>query len=115
MVQGQRASDIEERFARALESDRRVEGYIFQPSFIEGRNMPGEIRPDFLVYTMFRWPVQIDGDYFHKTAAQRAEDKEKDARLNEFLRGSGYMPVERVPGSELQTMEQAKETVRRMF
>jgi len=105
-VDGQKASDIEERFARSLAKNRRVDSFVFQPSYIAGRNMPGEIRLDFMVYSgMVMFPIQVDGAFAHKTIAQKSEDANKDAILNDHLRGSGAMPVERVDGTLLETQD----------
>ena len=114
-VQGQSASDIEERFARALYKNERVEGFEFQQSYFAGRNMPGEVRPDFIVYAGTVYPVQIDGEYAHKSAEQKATDKAKDEQLDGYLTPMGAAVTQRIPGDLLQTQEDADRLVREMF
>jgi hypothetical protein len=95
-VKGLPASDIEERSANYL--DRRGVDYEFRPVYVAGRNLPGSVELDFLVYIGdVMQPVQIDGEFAHFTANQRAEDRTKDAYLNDQLRGSGAFPVIRIP------------------
>jgi len=111
-VDGQKASDLEERFAYSLRKNRRVEGFDFQPSFIAGRNMPGEIRLDFMVYSgMVQYPIQIDGEFAHKTATQKELDKQKDAILNDALYGTSAVKVERINGSMIKTQEESDRLV----
>lgn len=113
IVQNKDASDLEERYAKALSKDKEaVRGYSFNPSYVAGRNMPGEIRLDFMVYlnTGFAQPTQIDSRFAHRTAEQKSEDRAKDAILNDYLRGVGALPVIRVDGNDLQTQEDADRT-----
>ena len=102
-VKGRVASDIEERFAKSLY--KRKINFVFQESFIAGMNMPGEIRLDFLITDLFVQPVQIDGEFAHKTAEQKARDDWNDAVLDDHLRGTGALPVVRIDGEKLQTQE----------
>ena len=114
-VQGQPASDIEERFARALYKNERVEDFEFQQSYFAGRNMPGEVRPDFIVYAGTVYPVQIDGEYAHKSAEQKATDRAKDAQLDGYLTPMGAAVTQRISGDLLQTQEDADRLVQEMF
>lgn len=115
VVQGQKASDLEERFARGLDRNPNVYGYEFQPSYVTGRNLPGELRPDFIVYEPIMQPVQIDGEFSHKTAEQHASDAVKDALLDEVLKGSGALPSVRIPGYKLQTASDVDEVMRELL
>jgi hypothetical protein len=105
LVQDQDASDIEERFARAL--DKYKIPYDFQVSKLAPYNKPGEYRLDFLVDADWgQIPVAIDGEYAHKSA----EDKEKDQLKDfEFMQKTGnkYEPVERISFTELMSQEDA--------
>jgi hypothetical protein len=115
IVQGMGASDIEERFAKALDRARdesRIEGYGFREARLAGRNLPGEVELDFAVYSGGLYPFQIDGGIAHKSAEQKEEDAVKDALLNESIRG---FPVERVPGHLLETQDMANEFVDARF
>ena len=115
IVQGMGASDIEERFAKALDrakGEARIDGYGFREARVAGRNLPGEVELDFAVYAGELYPFQIDGGIAHKSAAQKEEDSVKDALLNESIRG---FPVERVPGYLLETQDMANEFVDARF
>ena len=109
-LQGMKASDIEERSARSM--DRRRVGYDFRVAFIAPANMPGEVELDFMVYLDggMKQPVQVDGEFAHLTASQKAEDRAKDAYLNERLKGEGALPVIRIPQRYLETQEQSNRT-----
>lgn len=103
-IQGLKASDLEERFARSW--DKRGYGYDFRTANVVGRNLPGEVELDFSVD--LKWavqPVQIDGLIGHKTAEQKAEADAKDAILNDELRGTGALPVIRIAEYQLVTQE----------
>lgn len=111
-VQGYPATDIEERMYIALlrsgVSDADIE---FQPSYIAGRNMSGEIRPDFADYSgaLIRiW--YADADYWHRSAAQRNKDRTNDAILFQRLNGKIEFPY-RVPGRDLETQEDADRAI----
>ena len=108
-VQNQEASDIEERFARALR--KKEIRFTFQPSYFQNRNVPGEIRLDYMVDAGYLQPCQIDGSYAHKSAEARAEDQIKDALLDEFLQGTGALPVIRIDGDMLQDQPSADRVV----
>ena len=114
-VLGQPASDLEERFARALSKNRRVLGYRFQVSFIASRGLPGEKRVDFVVNTGLQRPVEVDGAYVHKTAAQQASDAVKELVLNAYFRAAGYQPLLRIPGFHLENQESADRFVQALF
>lgn len=98
-VNGMDASNLEERFARALEK-HQVE-FDFQPSYAAGRNIQGEIRLDFMVYLGggIQQPVNIDGIWIHSSAEAKRNDAIQDARLDELLNGNAN-PVMRVPGKQ---------------
>lgn len=86
-VQGQPASDLEERFARALEKERI--GYAFQ--FVHGapKGLPGFQSLDFLVLTPVPVAVQVDDTTFiHKGTA--AHDELVDTKTIHNLRRMGY-------------------------
>lgn len=111
-VQGYPATDIEERLYIALlrngVSDADIE---FQPSYIAGRNMSGEIRPDFADYSggLIRiW--YADADYWHRNAVQQKKDRFNDARLFEELNDKIEWPY-RVPGDDLDTQENADRNI----
>jgi len=95
-VQGWEASDIEERFARALRKNNikfSFREHFFGPT----RTTPGAVEVDFLVESGGWWPIFIDGEYAHKSQTKRDEDSVKDARLDELLMKYGINPSRRIP------------------
>jgi len=124
MVQGKKASDIEERFARALEGNKRIEGYSFlQHYFGPTRTTPGAVEVDFMVQAGGEWyPVQIDGEYAHKTQQQRDKDAQKDQILNKYFGKFGNIKnVMRIPDATtmhagiLDAQESADQLVKRIW
>jgi len=121
MVQGEKASDIEERFARAL--DKLGISYTFQQHYFgPAKNTPGAIQIDFMVTSgASQVPVQIDGEIAHKTLSQREEDRIKDTRLNAYFARVGINPVIRIPNgvtqliTDLDTQESTDRIAARLF
>lgn len=129
-VQGKKASDIEERFARALDQGDNVDGYRFQISFFAGMNIQGEYRLDFMVESGgMEYAINPDGEYAHKSAEQKARDQFQDERLSERLKGELAVPpahwpslglringlVTRIPGELLADQTMADQLVQEMF
>ena len=116
MVQGQRASNIEERFYRAAVEEEEIEQVKFQPTFGAGRNLPGEIRPDFLLWAGgIMYPVWVDGSYWHRTPEQKERDVRQVQELDMILQGSGAYPGQRVPDTDLEDMESAGRAVEKVL
>lgn len=114
-VHGIPASDIEERLSRSL--DRMGIPYEFQKSLLAPANMPGNYKLDFLIYNPKDgrlYPVAVDGEYAHKSEAQRSKDHLKDMILNSAKQGE-YQPVERLDYTKLDTQEIADQTVMELF
>jgi len=114
VVNGQEASEIEERFAKAL----RGKGldFSFQVVLPTGYQIPGQLNTiDFVIYEGVGYPVEIDGDWVHKNASQRDRDLIRDAIINAQMTPRGWMPIMRVPGYKLETQEDADKTVEEMF
>lgn len=113
-VKGKEASDLEERFARALYN--KGMDFDFQRDFMTPHSIPGQEKEvDFVVYSGQPQPVEIDGTYAHKSGEQKANDVTRDAILNETLGGHGYLPIIRVPGSDLETQEDTLAVVERIL
>ncbi|MHC4808378.1 MAG: hypothetical protein ACYTBX_19265 [Planctomycetota bacterium] len=112
IVQGQSATDIEERMYIAFLHNGIAEGDIeFQPSYLAGRNMPGEVRPDFATYSSVRIMVWFaDADYWHRSANQKHKDETNDARLFQMMNGDIEYPI-RISGDDLDTQELADAAV----
>lgn len=110
LVDGKKASDIEERFARSLSKFEIP--YEFQISYLMPHNMVGEYRLDFLVYYGgLEYPYAIDGEYAHKTASQKRADAFKDDVFNSLKQGY-LQPVTRVDFTKLSTQEIADDYVK---
>ena len=115
-----KASDLEERSARALNGKNVSFGFRRQfipgPSPIvisgsSGRNQLGAIEADITFYrdgTLTA--VNIDGAFAHKTAEQIEGDRKKDAQLAHILRQLGGGQIIRIPFYFLSTQEQADQT-----
>jgi hypothetical protein len=71
------------------------------------RWLPGEIRPDFATYDPLMQIWFADGEYYHKTQAQKDHDKYQDAVLSQRY---GIVPI-RIPGEDLQDQETADREV----
>ena len=114
-VNGLDATDIEERFARALASVGLK--FRFQVRFWTANSAPWQEKEvDFVVLAagMFQ-PVEVDGQIGHRTSAQLGRDAIREVLLNAIFRRLGYLPLVRVKWFELETQEMADEVVRRMF
>lgn len=110
-IQGESASDIEERMYRAFLYNKIDYGDIeYQPSYIAGKNLPGEIRPDFAIHIGLIQLWFADGDYWHKSAEDKKKDEWNDSILFQRLEGRVEYPI-RIPGSELQTQEDANRAI----
>jgi hypothetical protein len=111
-VHGKEASDLEERFARAL--DGAGKEYIFEYEVLGPTTIPGqENQVDFLVEEVY--PTEIDGEFTHKSAEQRAHDQLRDAVLNEYMSKDGWQPINRIGGHRLQTQEDADRVVQETY
>jgi len=110
-VHGQPATDIEERmYIGFLHNDVDDSDIEYQPSYIAGRNLPGEIRPDFAVRIGLTQLYFADGEYWHKSAEAQERDRANDAILFRKLQGSVEFPI-RVPGEDLETQEEADQNI----
>ena len=113
-VHGLDASDLEERFAIAL-NQLQLE---FTVRFLVGTlySLPGEDKEiDFIVDAGFLYPIEIDADFTHRGADQQEKDKLRDAQINEVLSKEGYFPIQRISGARLQTIPDAIRVVSELF
>lgn len=111
-VHGKEASDLEERFANAL--DKAGKKYVFEYEVLTDIGVPGEENQiDFVVEEIY--PVEIDGGFTHKTGSQKAKDQTRDAILNEYLSRFGWNPIDRIPGDDIETPEAADQVVAERF
>ena len=110
VVQGKRASDLEERFARALyKADLPFEFQVW--IWVRG----GHKRLDFLVHHGLIYPVEVDGVIAHRTSAQQGNDIVREALLNEAFLRRGWMALRRVSWRQLDTQSAADRVVRELF
>lgn len=108
-ILGSYATDIEARMYLAAAQNSDIDRIQFQISFVAGRNMPGEIRLDFLFTSKsILYPVFVDGGYWHKTPEARTRDDYQDAAVNNALMGTTAVYVQRVPDTDLESIEEAK-------
>ena len=116
MINGKDASDIEERFYRALSKDKRVTGMEFRFPVISPRSMPGQLEIDFVVQSAgLVYSFQIDGAFAHKGVGKKQDDARKDVLSNAFMRKYNSFPIKRIPGEMLSTQEQANQTVKELI
>ena len=109
-IQGSKATDIEYRVAKAL--DTLDIPYIFQYEMFGGRSRLGGLVIDFLAITVpLSTPVDVRGEYWHGPTRKYQDDLEI-AMIRHHNRGMIAEPVI-LWGGELQTDEQALSTVRR--
>ena len=114
MVHGKEASDLEERWAGAM--DRANRTFIFEFLMETPFSLPGKDRQIDFVDTTAQWqPFEIDGKIAHKSGAQKAKDKTRDAILNQELRKQGALSIIRIPGDDIQTPEDADRVHREIF
>jgi len=103
-VHGVEASDLEERYARALEGFGKE--FQFQYEVYTAYTLPGEQKKvDFLVNDGQYYPEEVDAAFTHKTAEQQSYDRIRDAVIDEHLSKYGFQPIKRVDGDRLQTQE----------
>jgi hypothetical protein len=118
-VHGQKASDLEERFAKAL--DQFGLQYQFQFEVASAYGLPGEEKTiDFLVDQNGMWiPIEIGATFTHGSVSKQEIDRKRESILNPILVNMGIQPL----GDPLYTVlrdrplsiEDAKEIVLRMF
>ena len=113
-VHGKKASDLEERWAGA--ESRADRTFIFQFLMQTPFTIPGKDREIDFMDTEETWqPIEIDGTFAHKTGAQKAKDKVRDAILNLELQKEGILPIIRIPGDDIPTPEDADRVLREIF
>ena len=113
-VNGEPASEIEERFARALRKTTYT--LDFQYEVNTAFSLPHQQRfVDFVVYLPPPMPIEIDGGIAHKTIEDKEADRIRDATIDDALRNFGFMPIERIDGDKLLTQEDADAVVSDLF
>lgn len=90
-VQGKKATDDEERFAKALDKIGSVQGYEFRMALGAPRGMPGWRELDYLVQTPGGWRAfEIDDTSFvHRGESARNADQTRDLQRIQALERQG--------------------------
>jgi len=116
-VRGMKASDLEERFAAALDQRRRsVDGYYFRLPVNAPRGMPGWKELDFLVISRGYHPIQIDDVTFvHKGQRALAQDKLNDVIIMNALASMSPRPIRHIPSTRLGDKDAAMSVVKELF
>ena len=118
-VHGKRASDLEERFALAL--DHFGIQFIFQFEVASAYSLPGEEKLiDFLVFDGgLGIPIEIGARFFHASPSEQERERERQNIINPILQLRGILPLGdpmfQVPFDEPVSVEQALDIVSRMF
>jgi hypothetical protein len=115
-VRGFNATDIEERFARAL-IELEI-GFWFQYKVETEHTLPDQQkRVDFIVFYLpgHVVPVEIYGDRWHTTASDRARDRVREMEINEYGKKYDWDKLKVVWGHELQDQNAAYQVARRLF
>lgn len=124
LVQNKKASDLEERFARAM-NKLPDWGYTFRVRInpITHRlsqrftNLAGELEIDFLARrgtTLL--PILVDGEVGHYLAAWMKDlDAEKKDNIDRYMRSYGAMPSIRVEFWRLANQEMTDQYVRQLL
>ena len=99
-VHGKTASDLEERFARAL--DKRDINFIFEYEVDTAFTLPHEAKlVDFVLMTPIPQPIELDSIFTHASAGKRNADRLRDIQINEILRSRGFNLIVRVTGNPI--------------
>jgi hypothetical protein len=111
-VHGLRASDLEERSARSLNSLGL--DFNFQFEVTTAFSLPGEERKvDFIVHDGLSYAYEIDEvEFIHRGAEAVQEDLIRDELINEKLQKLGIQPIVHIPSTQLETQELSDATWR---
>jgi hypothetical protein len=114
-INGEKASDIEERVARALRLAKAT--FRFQVPFQTVTSLPGQKSlVDFVIQVGgFNYPLEVDGRIGHMTSTQQGKDAAREMVLNARFRELGLMPLSRLKWWQLGTQAQANAAVRQLF
>ena len=114
-VHGKRASDLEERFARALDESRLQ--FIFQYPVYGAYQIPGEENKiDFMVFDgPVLIPVEPRGGFIHESPSKKALDGRRTQILNEALARQGIREIIQLDFDEPRDLDSARQLVRELF
>ena len=114
-VRGQDASDLEERFAWAL--DQAGFNYLFQYEVYGAVGLPGEEKTiDFIVYVGgIAYPVELGSWFVHGHSSRIETDRARDQILNEVLQTRGFQEIIRVDFDHPEDRDDAQRIVKELF
>lgn len=114
-VRGQEASDLEERFAWAL--DQAGFNYLFQYEVYGAIGLPGEEPTiDFIVYVGGTpYPVETGSSFVHGHQSRIETDRVRDQILNEYLRIRGFQEIIRIDFDHPEDRDDAQRIVKELF
>jgi len=115
LVQGKKASDLEERTARALE--RIGLGYVFQYNIYTQYTLPDqEKKVDFIIQVGGQvQPLEVYGLQWHKTEGDVLLDSDRERELNEVFARLGWEPVKILWSWQLFDQEAADAAVKELL
>lgn len=120
-VQGQKASDLEERVGNSLSKSKIPFEFRVRVSALLGgittahANLPGETEIDFLIDNGQITPILVDGEIAHfMTPYQKIRDDEKIAAIDKFGEQMGWARSVRIPFTELRDQAAADNVIRRV-
>lgn len=115
LVQGEKASDNEERLARALK--KRGLSFIFQVPVQTKYTLPDqEKQVDFVIsYNGIQYPLEAYGERWHSTVGDKNRDDVREAELNEEFSKYGWHPLTVVWSYETFNQELADKKIRELF
>jgi hypothetical protein len=92
-VHGRRASDLEERFAKAL--DFYGLDFIFQYEVATAYSLPNEGKKiDFIVFDGgLGIPIEIGASFVHDSPSKLEEERERQGLINPVLMAQGILPL----------------------
>lgn len=115
IVQNKKASDLEERFARALSQARLP--FKFQYLMDTQYTRPGQPKNiDFVVKDAGRiYPIEVYGQYFHTSAGDRRHDQKRERELDDKFQALGWERLQIVWWYELFDQPAANLVIRKLF
>jgi hypothetical protein len=115
-VQGKKAGPEVERLAIAMREYPKISFFKYSVLVVTPFQQPGEFNEvDFMVYVgNWVYPIEVDGEFTHKSPEQKAYDRYRDQVLNPIIKKKwwGARDITRIPGSKLGTIEDARRVIR---
>lgn len=109
----QEASPYEERFGKALRNNNQ--GFRFQEAVRVLTNEPGDAKQVDFSVGVLQTPVEVYGEIGHMSVADRQRDRWREILINEEMRRMNRPLLKVVWWYELETQEQADQTVRELL